>query len=139
MNDGDSPQPSSKLTAMEPQFLDTPQGRRLAYHVLPGSAPGVVFIHGFATTMCGQKSTALHDYCRRLGKAYVCFDLSGHGASSGTLREGTVTAWLEDLSAVIDALTQGPQVRNSHTCVVYRAYKLAPVHVQYSTLPAARQ
>ena len=94
----------------EPSFLDTPQGRRLAYHRTQGELPGVVYIHGLNSDMNGEKCTALDSYCRSRGRAFVRFELSGHGRSSGTLRESTVTAWLEDVSAVLDSLTEGPQV-----------------------------
>ena len=110
----------SKLAAMEPQFLETPQGRKLAYHYLEGEPPGVVFIHGLASDMTGQKSCALLEYCRAQGKAYLCFDLSGSGRSSGSLQEATVTAWLEDVSAVLEALTEGPQVGLAHAHSVSR-------------------
>ena len=94
----------------EPSFLDTPQGRKLAYHRLQGELPGVVVIHGLNSTMNGVKCMALENYCRTTGRAFVRFELSGHGQSSGTLRESTVTAWLEDVIAVMDHLTEGPQV-----------------------------
>lgn len=94
----------------EPSFLDTPQGRKLAYHRLMGEQPGVVYIHGLNSNMQGEKCTALENYCRAKGKAFLRFELSGHGQSSGSLQDCTVTAWLEDVSAVIQHLTQGPQV-----------------------------
>ena len=95
---------------LEPSFLDTPQGRKLAYHRLEGELPGVVYIHGLNSNMYGEKCTALDSYCRERGRAFVRFELSGHGRSSGSLRECTVTAWLEDVSAVLESLTDGPQV-----------------------------
>lgn len=95
----------------EPSFLDTPQGRRLAYHRIEGEQPGVVYIHGLNSNMNGEKATALDSYCRSRGRSFVRFELSGHGRSSGTLQESTVTAWLEDVSAVMETLTHGPQVR----------------------------
>ena len=96
----------------EPSFLDTPQGRRLAYHRTQGALPGVVYIHGLNSDMNGEKVTSLDSYCRSRGRAFVRFELSGHGRSSGTLRESTRTAWLEDVSAVLESLTEGPQVKN---------------------------
>lgn len=96
---------------LEPSFLDTPQVRKLAYRRLQGELPGVVYIHGLKSTMNGEKCTALERYCRAKGRAFLRFDLSGHGQSSGTLLESTVTAWLEDVSAALQSLTEGPQVR----------------------------
>ena len=94
----------------EPSFLETPQGRRLAYHRTQGELPGIVMVHGLNSTMDGEKCSAVDSYCRSRGRAFVRFELSGHGRSSGSIRESTVTSWLEDLSAVMESLTEGPQV-----------------------------
>lgn len=93
-----------------PEYLDTPEGRRLAYHKSPGSLPGVVFIHGLKSDMYGQKSLALEEFCRERGTAYVRFELSGHGRSTQDFKNCDVTMWLEDLNAVLLSLTSGPQV-----------------------------
>jgi pimeloyl-ACP methyl ester carboxylesterase len=103
-------EPADSHAAEEPSFLDTPQGRKLAYHRLHGEVPGVVYIHGLNSTMGGEKCAAVENFCRTTGRAFLRFDLSGHGRSSGTLRECTVTAWLEDVSAVLENLTEGPQI-----------------------------
>ena len=93
-----------------PEYLDTPEGRRLAYHRLQGSSPGVVFIHGLKSKMNGQKALALENFCRRRGTAFVRFELSGHGTSSLDFKNCNITMWLEDLNAVLLSLTTGPQV-----------------------------
>lgn len=94
----------------EPSFLGTPQGRMIAYHRLQGDSPGVVYIHGLNSTMNGKKCAAMESFCRNKGQAFLRFDLSGHGRSSGSLRDCTISAWLEDVSAVLKNLTDGPQV-----------------------------
>ena len=38
------------------------------------------------------------------------FDYFGHGASSGDVALGTIGGWAEDAVAVLDSLTQGPQI-----------------------------
>jgi len=60
--------------------------------------------------MNGAKASYLDAYCRRRGQAYVRFDYFGHGASSGDFADGTVGRWAEDAIAVIDELTEGPQI-----------------------------
>jgi len=60
--------------------------------------------------MTGTKALFLEDYCRQRGRAYVRFDYFGHGASSGEFALGTVTRWRDDAIAVIDSLTEGPQI-----------------------------
>lgn len=95
-------------------MLETPQGRKIAYHKTPGTGPGtgagVVFLGGFMSDMQGTKAVALEDWARRRGVAYLRFDYSGHGESSGTFTQGTISAWAEDARAVIESLTEGPQI-----------------------------
>jgi pimeloyl-ACP methyl ester carboxylesterase len=90
--------------------LTRPQGATIAYHRLAGAAPGIVFLGGFRSDMTGNKALFLEDYCRQRGRAYVRFDYFGHGASSGDFADGTVSRWRDDSLAVIDSLTEGPQI-----------------------------
>ena len=82
----------------------------IAYHRVSGSAPGIVFLAGLRSDMTGAKALYLDEYCRRQGRAYVRFDYFGHGSSSGDFADGTVGRWATDAIAVIDQLTQGPQI-----------------------------
>jgi len=90
--------------------LTTPQGRRIAYVQTPGQGPGVVFLGGFMSDMTGTKAVFLQDWAERHGRAFLRFDYSGHGQSSGTFEEGCIGDWFEDALAVIEARTEGPQV-----------------------------
>ncbi|MFP4274264.1 MAG: alpha/beta fold hydrolase [Paracoccaceae bacterium] len=92
------------------QFLDTPQGRRLAYHRSEGQGPGVVFLGGFMSDMEGTKAVHLQHWAERTGRAFLRFDYSGHGQSAGAFTDGTIGDWAEDAMAVLDALSEGPQV-----------------------------
>lgn len=94
----------------DPGFLDTPQGRRLAYHRSPGALPGVVFLGGLRSDMTGTKALHLEAWCRARGRAFLRFDYSGHGASSGRFEEGCIGDWAEDAATALDALAEGPQV-----------------------------
>ena len=94
----------------EPQSLARPDGATIAYRRIPGAAPGVVFLGGFRSDMTGTKALFLEDYCRRHGQAFVRFDYFGHGASSGDFARGTIGRWCDDAIAVIDSLTEGPQI-----------------------------
>jgi pimeloyl-ACP methyl ester carboxylesterase len=91
-------------------ILPRPGGATIAYHRLAGSAPGVVFLGGFRSDMTGTKALFLEDFCRRRGRAFVRFDYFGHGASSGDAALGTIGGWAEDAVAVLDSLTEGPQI-----------------------------
>ena len=93
-----------------PDFLDTPEGRRIAHHRTGGQGPGVVFLGGFRSDMTGTKALALEDWATARGRAFLRFDYSGHGQSSGAFEEGCIGDWFADAVAAITALTEGPQV-----------------------------
>ncbi|WP_377512630.1 alpha/beta fold hydrolase [Octadecabacter sp. R77987] len=91
------------------QFLDTPQGRHIAYYITEGAAPTVVFLGGFMSDMAGTKAVFLEDWARNTGRAFLRFDYSGHGQSSGSFTEGCIGDWCADARAVL-ALIDGPVV-----------------------------
>ena len=97
-------------TPPEPQFLTRKDGATIAYHRTPGKGPGVVFLTGFKSDMTGGKALLLEDMCRRRGQAFLRFDFTGHGASSGRFEDGTIGCWAEDAVTALDALSEGPQV-----------------------------
>ena len=82
--------------------LITESGRRIAYRHEPGAGPVVVF--------CGTKAMDLQSWARVTGRAFLRFDYSGHGQSSGNFRDGTITDWAQDAVAVISAVTSGPLI-----------------------------
>lgn len=91
-------------------FLDTPQGRRLAYHKTEGDGPCIVFLGGLKSDMEGTKAVHLEVWARARGRAFLRFDYSGHGESSGSFEEGCIGDWHQDTLAAVDALTQGPLI-----------------------------
>ncbi len=90
--------------------LITESGRRIAYSLEPGAGPVVVFCGGYGSDMLGTKATDLQGWARATGRAFVRFDYSGHGQSSGNFRDGTITDWTQDAVAVISAVTCGPLI-----------------------------
>lgn len=91
----------------DPQYLETPQGRRIAYHLTAGDGPCVVFLGGLKSDMEGTKAVHLEAWCAAQGRAFLRFDYSGHGQSSGTFEEGCIGDWAEDTVAAITTLTTG--------------------------------
>ncbi len=96
-------------------YLVTSAGRRIAYHKLYGQGdnaalPGVVFLGGFRSDMSGTKATSLEDWARAHGRAYLRFDYSGHGQSSGEFADGCIGDWSDDAAEAMQRLTEGPQV-----------------------------
>lgn len=92
------------------QNLITLNGRRIAYHRLDGAGPCLVFLGGLKSDMEGTKAVHLEAWARARGQAFLRFDYSGHGQSSGTFEEGCIGDWAEDTATVIDALTEGKVV-----------------------------
>jgi len=93
-----------------PDFMVTDGGRRIAYHRTHGKAPGMVFLGGLRSDMEGTKVLHLETWARARGQAFLRFDYSGHGQSSGTFEDGCVGEWEEDAIAAISTLTQGSQI-----------------------------
>ena len=91
-------------------YLETPQGRRIAYERHAGPGPGVVFLGGFKSDMRGSKAEYLAEWAARTGRAFLRFDYSGHGESGGEFEDGSIGDWFADASAAITALTEGPQI-----------------------------
>ena len=89
-------------------YLDTPQGRKLAFHRVEGRGPCVVFLGGLKSDMLGTKAVFLEEWAVRTGHAFLRFDYSGHGESSGVFTDGCIGDWAEDTRAAVTALTDGP-------------------------------
>ncbi|MGI3184358.1 alpha/beta hydrolase [Nioella aestuarii] len=95
---------------MTPQTLTTRQGRTIAFHQSAGAGPGVVFLGGLKSDMQGSKALHLEAWAKRTGRAFLRFDYSGHGESSGQFTDGCIGDWAEDAEAAIITLTEGPQI-----------------------------
>lgn len=100
---------------MAPSQLRTKSGITLAYHKTSQAAkgkglPGVIFLGGFLSDMEGAKAVFLEDLAKRKGFGFIRFDYSGHGQSSQTFEEGTIGQWLEDALAILDEVSEGPQI-----------------------------
>ncbi len=82
----------------------------IAYLSRAGKQPQILWLGGFKSDMGGTKARALDDWAARQRQAYLRFDYSGHGASSGAFADGTISRWLDDALTVLDRLCEGPQV-----------------------------
>jgi pimeloyl-ACP methyl ester carboxylesterase len=100
--------PNKGATMSETAFLKTENGRELAYHRTEGRGPWIVFLGGLKSDMMGTKAVFLEDWARSKGRAFLRFDYSGHGESSGAFTDGCIGDWAEDTRAAITALTEGP-------------------------------
>jgi uncharacterized protein len=87
-----------------PVQIELPNGDILRGDLVPGTDRAIVYVHGFGSHRGGEKALALATECARRGWTYAAFDFRGHGASTGTMRDLTVSRLLEDLSAIRDFL-----------------------------------
>lgn len=98
------------MTAPRSGTLVRDDGTRVAWLKRDGAGPGIVWLGGFKSEMTATKASALDRWAEAQGRAFVRFDYFGHGLSSGNFRDGTVTCWRDDAIAVLDRLTEGPQI-----------------------------
>ena len=85
--------------------------RQLACVTIASADPnkiGFLWFPGLQSTMTSTKASVLASWSRDLGRAFTAFDYFGHGRSDGTMRDGTVSLWLDDAMEVMLRLTHGP-------------------------------
>ena len=75
-----------------------------------GTNPGLFWLSGFRSDMEGTKAEALDRWAAGSGHSCTRFDYSGHGRSGGCFEDGTISRWLEEAEAVLDAFAPGPQI-----------------------------
>ena len=84
--------------------------REIAVLRRDGKNPGLLWLGGFRSDMAGTKAEALDRWAAASGHACTRFDYSGHGQSGGRFEDGTISRWLDDAEAVLEAYAPGPQV-----------------------------
>lgn len=68
-----------------------------------GGRTQLVWLGGYRSDMTGTKAVETDRLAAELGLACLRFDYSGHGQSGGSFRDGTISRWVEESLAVIDA------------------------------------
>ena len=95
-------------------MLNREDGATIAYRFTSGKDStkpiGVIFLGGFRSDMEGTKALALEKWCQAQGRAYLRFDYTGHGQSSGAFEDGCIGDWAADALYALDQLTEGPQM-----------------------------
>jgi pimeloyl-ACP methyl ester carboxylesterase len=82
----------------------------IAYRHRKGQAPGLMWLGGYRSDMSGTKAASLAAFAAEHDLQFTRHDYSGHGASGGAFRDGTISLWLEQSLAVLDQVTEGPQI-----------------------------
>ena len=84
--------------------------QKIAYKLVKGGKPGVIFVHGLNSDMNGAKAIAIEKYAKKNNLSFLRFDCRGHGKSFGKFEDFTISDWKKDLINLIDNLTKGPQI-----------------------------
>ena len=84
------------------KFLTTPTGHKLAYSFTKGTGPTVIFLGGFKSDMEGSKAIFLEKWAKKRNRAFLRFDYSGHGQSSGDFLNLGIGDWCSDAKQVIE-------------------------------------
>ena len=86
------------------------QSGKIAYNRVLGKSPGVVFFCGHGSDKEGDKALFIEAWAKNNGHAFLRFDYSGHGSSDGLFLETNISDWTRDALAILDNLTDGPQI-----------------------------
>lgn len=100
----------SLFATLDAGALTRTDGATVTYNKLEGQKPGVIFLHGLNSDRSGTKAEALAEHCQKQSRAFLSFDMYGHGDSSGHFRAGSISRWTEDALAALDDLTDGQQI-----------------------------
>ena len=95
--------PGATIAAME--RLPHPDGGALAADVdRRDPARWWVVVHGFGSVRGGAKATALRAAAAHAGASFLAFDARGHGASSGSIEDLTLSHLVRDLDVAVEAV-----------------------------------
>ena len=100
---------------VETKFFEIDDGQKLAFSQVIGSknskkSPGVVFLSGLRSDKEGTKAVFLSQWAKKNERDFLRFDYRGHGASSGTFEDTSISDWLNDTKKIVMGLTSGPQI-----------------------------
>ena len=101
---------SNDLTQSRMKIESGGFARDIAVADRSGNAPGVFWMSGFMSDMAGTKATKVDEWCTGRGLACTRFDYSAHGASSGTIEDGSLSRWLEESLTVLRKTAAGPRI-----------------------------
>ena len=91
-------------------YLINKNNQKIAYKMIKGESPGLIFIHGLNSNMNGLKALSIEKYAKKNKLSFIRFDCRGNGKSDGKFEDFSVSDWKEDLIYIIDALAKGPQI-----------------------------
>tara|TARA_S200000501_G_scaffold806_1_gene722 strand:+ start:83 stop:823 length:741 start_codon:yes stop_codon:yes gene_type:complete len=101
------------------------KGDKIAYKILKGKSPGLIFVHGFTSDMETDKALEIERYAKKNKLNFIKFDLRGHGKSSGEINDYYISDWKRDLVDIIDNFSKGPQIIIGHSLGGYLMFLAA--------------
>jgi pimeloyl-ACP methyl ester carboxylesterase len=75
-----------------------------------GQTCGFFWLGGLKSDMTGSKAEAIAAIAREEKRSCLRFDYSGHGASGGNFRDGTISLWLAEAVHMFRNHTSGPRI-----------------------------
>lgn len=97
---------------------------------------GLIWLGGFMSDMTGSKAQVLAELARETGRNCIRFDYSGHGASGGAFRDGTISTWLDEAVQMFLTHAPGPRIVIGSSMGGWLALLLAK-HLRAQGLPDA--
>lgn len=88
------------------------EGRQLSYDYVEGSGPTIVFLPGYFFSRWDQaKANSMENFAKRNGQSILVEEYLGTGNSSGDFaKDGTLSQWISDTTALIDRLPSKDKV-----------------------------
>ena len=91
-------------------YLLNKKNQKIAYKKIKGNKQGIIFIHGYASDMEGEKAKQIEKFAKKEKVSFVKFDLRGHGKSDGKFEDMLISDWKNDVIEIIDKKTSGKQI-----------------------------
>ncbi|CBI75734.1 conserved protein of unknown function [Bartonella clarridgeiae 73] len=98
-------------------------------------SPGLIWLSGYRSDMLGSKATVVNSFAQKNGFSCLRFDYSGHGESEGDFFQGTISRWVKESLAVIEAYCEGPQILIGSSMGGWIAIRLAMMLAQKNKAP----
>ena len=100
---------------VETKYFTIDDEQKLAFSQVIGckntkNFPGVVFLSGLKSDKEGTKAVFLSEWAKKNERDFLRFDYRGHGASSGTFEDTSISDWFDDTKRIVMGLTKGPQI-----------------------------
>ncbi len=90
-------------------FFTNKQGTKLAYIHKKSESTHLVFLHGYASDMHGDKAKALYDLAQENNLGFLALEYTGNGDSEGDfILDGSISRWAQDALEIIRDKIQTP-------------------------------